>query len=271
MNRKLKYAFMSFSSPELSLPDMLAAARSFGYAGIEPRVNVGHRHGIEYAANSAERRTFRQAAETSGIRICCLATGCKFADPAKAADNVSETIRAITLAADIGCPRIRVFGGDLPPGVTHDETMPLIVDSLAACASEAEACGVTICLETHDAWSDPRLAAQVAAAVNHPAVGINWDIAHPVRYAGVSVEDSFHIVRPWLRHVHVHDGIHHPDTNQLEFKAMGQGTFDHLTLIRLLQAASYDGYVSGEWIGFEPFDVHLPREIEVLREYEQAK
>jgi hypothetical protein len=30
----------------------------------------------------------------------------------------------------------------------------------------------------------------------------------------------------------------------------------------------YEGFLSGEWIRWEPYDQHLPREIETMRRYE---
>ena len=38
----MKFAFMSFSCPTLSLDAMLDLARRLGYAGVEPRVESRH-------------------------------------------------------------------------------------------------------------------------------------------------------------------------------------------------------------------------------------
>jgi hypothetical protein len=38
--------------------------------------------------------------------------------------------------------------------------------------------------------------------------------------------------------------------------------------VQLLRAAGYDGYLSGEWIDWEPCEVHLPRELATMRVYE---
>ena len=43
----MKYSFMSFSCPELTLDEMLSMAKEFGYDGIEPRISSNHRHGVE--------------------------------------------------------------------------------------------------------------------------------------------------------------------------------------------------------------------------------
>ena len=33
--------------------------------------------------------------------------------------------------------------------------------------------------------------------------------------------------------------------------------------------SDYQGYLSGEWIGWEPYDVHLPRELATMKGYER--
>ncbi len=262
----MKYAFMSFSCPQLSLDEMLALAKRYGYDGIEPRISAGHAHGIELDADATRRREARQKAIDSGIEICCIATSCRYADPATAREQVDETLRCIDLAADVGAPRIRVFGGAIPEGVSREEAIDLLAESLRAVAGHARERGVVVCLETHDDWCDPDHVAEVMRRVDHPAVAVNWDVMHPVRQAGRTVDQAFQILRPWIRHVHVHDGSARLD--RLELRPIGEGDIDIRRAMELLKAISYDGYLSGEWIDWEPYEVHLPRELATMRRYE---
>ena len=65
----LKYAFMTFSTPELSLADCLETASRLGYDGIEPRLDSNHAHGIEAAATAVERNNIRRLmVELTGAR-----------------------------------------------------------------------------------------------------------------------------------------------------------------------------------------------------------
>ena len=70
----MTFAFMSFSTPGLSLEATLALAQQCGYDGIEPRMDAGHAHGIELATTAAERAGIRRRAEAAGIQLACLAT-----------------------------------------------------------------------------------------------------------------------------------------------------------------------------------------------------
>ncbi len=262
----MRYSFMTFSCPEASLAEALEMAERFGYDGIEPRISTRHGHGIELDIDAAAREAAREQAAASGVALCCLATSCKYADPATAGDQVAGTLRAIDLAADVGAPRIRVFGGQLPKGRTREESVELLVESLKEVADHALERGVTVCLETHDDWCDPSHVAEVVGRVNSPAVAVNWDVMHPVRAGGSTMDAAFETLRPWIEHLHVHDGTRRKD--RLKLVPIGEGDFDHKRVIELLLTIDYDGYISGEWINWEPAEMHLPRELAVLKQYE---
>jgi len=262
----MKYAFMSFSCPEATWEEMLSLAERFGYDGVEPRIGQGHGHGVELETDAARRREARERAAERGMAICCLATSCSFADPSTTAENRDLTLRCIDLAAEVGAPCIRVFGGRIPRGVSRERARDLLVESLVSVADHAQSAGVTVCMETHDDWCDPEQVAQVMRAVDRPRVGVNWDIMHPVRVAGASMDEAFRTLRPWIRHVHFHDG--RTVEGRLVWCPIGEGEVDHRRALQLLAGDLYDGYLSGEWIGWEPCEAHLPRELATMKRYE---
>jgi sugar phosphate isomerase/epimerase len=262
----MKYSFMSFSCPQLSLDEMLSLAKRFGYDGIEPRINSGHKHGVELDTDAATREEIKRKAAEGGVAICCVATSCTYADPASAQGKVEETLRCIDLAADIGALRIRVFGGRIPKGVGREEAIEVVAKSLRAVADHAAERNVIVCMETHDDWCDPKHVAEVMKRVDHPAIGVNWDVMHPVRTGFATMDQAFETLKPWIRHLHVHDASR--QTGKLV--PIGKGDYDHRRVIELLLSISYDGYISGEWINWEdPYEVHLPRELATLKRYEQ--
>jgi sugar phosphate isomerase/epimerase len=262
----MKYAFMSFSCPELTLDEMLAAAETYGYDGIEPRIEANHAHGIEVGIGARERQEIKAKAGDSGVALCCVATSRRYADPKTAQDNVDSTLQCIDLAADLGAPRIRVFGGRLGEGLSREAAIDLVAKSLRAVADRAQARGVTVCMETHDDWCDPAHVVAVMELANHPAIAVNWDVMHPIRVAGWTVGDAFAALKPWLAHMHVHDGMQRE--KGIAYCPMGEGIVDTRRAIQLTKANAYDGYLSGEWIGWEPYGVHLPRELATMKQYE---
>ena len=260
----MKYSFMTFSTPQLSFVENLAIARQYGYDGLEPRLDAGQSHGVEVTATAEQRVGVRDAAADAGVAIACLATSLRYADPAATDEMIAQTHERIDLAGDVGAPALRVFGGALAEGLSREAAIKLLVKSLRAVADHAAERGVTLCLETHDDWCDPAHVAAVVSGVGHPAIAVNWDIMHPVRTGFATIEDSFHTLRPWIHHLHVHDGV----GEDLKLVPIGEGAIDHRTAIELLKTADYQGYISGEWIGWEPYDIHLPRELATMKGYE---
>ena len=262
----MKYAFMTFSCPELALDEALATAARHGYDGIEPRAVSDHKHGVELTADAAQRSEIKKKAAESGIALCCIATSCRYADPAVAPKTAEETRDYIDLAADVGCPRLRVFGGAIPEGVTRLQATDALVEAFKSVAEHAEKRGVIVCMETHDHWCNPDHVAEVMRRVDHPAIAVNWDIMHPIRRGGATMDSAFETLRPWIKHCHFHDGVTEGERNKLV--PVGEGIIDHRTAVKRLLATGYENYMSGEWINWKPYDEYLASELAAMKGYE---
>ena len=128
---------MSFSTPQLTLAEMLSLSVELGYGGIEPRMGSQHRHGIELTCSTQERKAIRQIVDETNVTLCCLATGCRYADPETVSSQVEETKRSIDLAGDLAVPFIRVFGGQIPQGVERSAAIDQVSAALTAVAEHA--------------------------------------------------------------------------------------------------------------------------------------
>ena len=95
-------------------------------------------------------------------------------------------------------------------------------------------------METHDDWCNPADVAAVMERVDHPAIAVNWDAAHPVRTEGWTLADSYRTLRRWIRHTHVHDLF--LDANRPDYTAFGTGDIDHKEVLALLRSGGYDGF-----------------------------
>jgi len=260
----MKFSFMTFSTPQLSLADVLDVAKRYGYDGIEPRLDAGHAHGIEVTATASARTAIRDEAARAGVELACLATSLRYADPAQKEDMIIQTHERIDLAADVGAPVIRVFGGKLGQGLSRDQAIGLLVECFNAVADHAAERGIALCMETHDDWCNPVYVASVVGRVNHPAIRVNWDILHPVRTDFATIDESFESLKPWIQHLHIHDAAGKPNGKLVP---IGQGIIDHRRVLELLLSIDFEGFASGEWINWEPWEEHLPREIATLRSY----
>ncbi len=265
----MNFAFMSFSCPELSLRELLDLAESLGYDAVEPRLQDGHGHGIEFDCTPEQRAEIRATFDTSPIDLCCIAVSCSYADPPTCEQHVNDTHLAIDLAGDLDCKRLRVFGGHNSVSLSREAAIDQCAGALSSVSDHAAERGVTICLETHDDWRDPAHVATLMQQVNHPNIAVNWDIMHPIMAEACSMEEACETLKPWIRHVHVHDGTREGPYG-LTLVPIGEGIVDHGAALKCLKDMNYDGYISGEWISWEPYDTHLPRELAALKALEES-
>ena len=263
----MRYSFMSFSTTRLSLADTLALAKRLGYDGIEPRPGWNHSHGIELSADAAERARLRRLITDSGVALACLAPGLRFANPATVEKQLAEASAYIDLAADVGAPRLRLFGGELGAGIDRETAIVNVADALRSLVPQARARGVTLCMETHDAWTNPDHVVAVLERVHDPRVRAVWDVMHPLRASGWTIRAAFERLRPWIDHVHIHDGTF--EKSKLEFAPIGKGLYDIPAVFARLAEMNYDGYLSGEWIDCDSL-IDLGAELASMKALESA-
>jgi len=263
----LKYAFTTASCPDWSLERLIAAAEAYGYDGVEARVEWNHAHGIEPDATGNQRIAIRSALEKTDVTLCCIGTGCRYVDADQHAEQIDHTHRSIDLAGDVGCPLIRVFGGQLN-GEAREAAADRIVSAINAVVDHAAERGVTIVIETHDDWAATGHIRPLVERVNHPNFAVLWDVTHPLVQAGESITDAHDALVGVMKHVHVHDA--NMVDGRFDWQPIGQGQFDIRQAIALLLREAYPGYVSGEWINWaDPPETHLRRELNTLHRYEE--
>lgn len=242
----MKLGFMTFINPEWTLQEHVAAAKKYGYTGIEPRVEAGHAHGIDLDTPDAKLAEAKAMVEGEGLEFCCVATSSKFVakDKAERAQVVARTKQYVELAAKIGAPCIRVFGGMLPEGVHLFHALDYMPESLRAVGEFAEAHPVDVCFETHDAWISSYRVMELMRRTDHPKVAVNYDYAHCGRELEPAYESFMHL-RPWIRHAHMHDYVIDAD-GKTAFCKLGEGVAQQRDVMKLLLADRYKGYFSLE-------------------------
>jgi sugar phosphate isomerase/epimerase len=267
----MKFGFMTSAAPRWTLDQMIAAAGADGYQAIEPRVEWGHAAGIELDLSKSERASINRQLEDGGVTISCLALGTRFARPtaAERAESIERTVRYAELAADLGAPLLRVFGGPVPEGMTVAALRDPAADALGQAARRAADFGVTPCLETHDDFKNPSDVAYVVSHAGDENVGVVWHAAHHLSL-GIPVADAYQALKPWIRHCHLSEGAR-PDQDRPPLR-FGDGDGNVRDVIHLLQANDYQGTVSWEWLNGRGDDYLNPESLlaenaERLREY----
>ena len=247
----MKIAFTTFACPDWNLRQVIEAAITIGYDGIEFRCDAGHGHGVEVKTPKGERDRIRSLLEGAGVAPCCLGTSLQFADES-VADHVVECAQ---LAADIGCPGVRVFCGPPPEGTPMPQVIELVGQRLANAANLSDHTGVDLWLATHDTMSHAASAAAAVRRAAHNRVGILYDNLHPYR-RGEPLDATVAALGNLTRHVHFHDGL--CDPKKVIIKPFGQGELPIDEMFHALVNMGFDGHVCGEWFydtyGDDPAD-----------------
>jgi sugar phosphate isomerase/epimerase len=263
----MKFAFMSFSCPEATLAEMFDMAKKYGYEGIEPRAQAQHKHGVEIETTAEQRSAIRKAFADSGVECACIATSiqCCKVDKAKRAEQVELTKKFIALAADLGCGRLRIFGGKPDAEIPMEEAVKLAGEGLSQVKEAAEQAKVAVCMETHDHFMRADDCAKAVRIAESSFIRVNWDIMHPYT-RGMTIEAAFGEVKDLVSHCHIHDGSY-DEKRSAKLALMGEGEIPYRTAVQLLKSISYEGYLSGEYIKAWPPEVVLPHDVRALRSY----
>ncbi|GAA4062819.1 sugar phosphate isomerase/epimerase family protein [Nonomuraea soli] len=227
----MRAAFSTLGCPGAPVEQVIA----YGFPGVELRCATGELLPPD-ASDRTARRVGSRLAE-AGVQVVCLATYVQAGIPD---DGVEESLaRHIELADQVGASFVRVFGGEPgDPGVAARAAA-----RLAACVPAAQEAGVTVLLETHDAFLTGRAVAGVLDLVASPSVGALWDVVNPWR-AGEPLADTADLLRPWLRHAQVKDVA---STGELAPVVPGTGAVPLEAFMAELGRIGYDGWVSLEW------------------------
>ena len=250
----MKPGFMSSVYPQLTLAELIATARQYGYEGIEFRTEWKHAHGIELGASEAQIAEARRMLADAGIGASCLATSVRFnsPDPAEHLPQRETLQQYVELAAALGAPCIRTFSDKLPEDsdAEREKVLGLAAQSYAAVDAFAGQHGVTVLVETHTNMRGD-WARQIVDASGAAHLGVLWHIFHHVS-RGQSVDAAYGFLRGHVRHVHFALTDDVPDADQQR-------------MVNLLVGDGYDGYLSLEYEGPQEARYANQRGMENLR------
>ena len=267
--RQFKLAFTNLACPAWPIDRVASEAARLGYDGVELRLLDG-----EVIDPMRERQSLSAAVavcRAQAIEVCAFDTSCCFnLTGTEQTRQIEELRRWIDRANVLDVPVVRIFGGPDEPGSSEGDATARVADALAEVAPEAAQAGVTVALETHDAFSSARRVVEVLDRVPAPGVGALWDSHHPYG-VGESADEVARLLAGRLVHVHVKDARRTPDGGW-DLVLLGEGDVPVAEQLRVLDRVGYDGYVSVEWEKrwhpeiAEP-EIALPQHIAQLRQW----
>lgn len=280
----MRLALTTLGCPNWSIPHVFDEAARLGYEGVEFRCL--HGKAITPEVSREDRALIRRLSQERGLPVVAIGASSAFSspDPAERARQEEDLRGMLQLAADVGAPMVRAYGGGFPkpirPGEDHgfggafpegldeDVVCAYIAESLDRVAPRAEELGLLIVVETHDGLSSARLMKNVLDRVRAPEVQALWDVMHPTRM-GESPDDVWALIGDRVRHVHFKDARRDP-TGRWRAAMDGEGEIPLRECLRVLRDQGYAGWLTLEWEKYwepdiaEP-EIAIPRKIEIVR------
>jgi sugar phosphate isomerase/epimerase len=204
--KRMRLGFVTYNiAKDWDLSTIIEKCKATGFEGVELRTT--HAHGVEITLTPAERAAVRKQFEDSGIVLAGLGTACEYHNPdqAEVRRNIEETKEWVKLAADLGCPGVKVRPNGLPEGVPVEKTLEQIGLALRECGEFAQQYGVQIRLEVHGGGTSlvPNVR-KILDYANQPNVWACWN-SNDNDLAGDGLQANFDLVAGRIGLVHMRD------------------------------------------------------------------
>ncbi len=241
----MKLSISTLGCPGWGLQKIVDTWSRLGVEGIEVR-------GIGGVMDAEKIEAFLpQNAESTkallachGLKLVGFGTSAKFHDRKKHEENVAQAKGAIDVCVRMGIPSIRVFGNNVDPSIP-EQSLEAIVDGLSQVCEYAENTGIGVNLEIHgDVNTADRLRTVTTPLSRYRSFGIIWDICHTFSSVGNQYEEIYGVIAPFVRHVHIKDGVR--GEKGVTLCSVGKGEIDIRSVVRRLLSDGYDGYFSLE-------------------------
>lgn len=153
--------------------------------------------------------------------------------------------QGLAYAATIGCGALHLMAGLRNPAIPHEQQYATYRQNLAAAAEMGQAADVCILIEPINALDMPGyflkdcdMAAALIEEIDHPYLGLQFDIYHVQRTTGDIIR-QFLKFAPLIRHIQIANppNRHEPDNGEINYPYI----FD------FLESEGYDGWIGCEY------------------------
>lgn len=248
---RLPIAFSTLGCPGWEWKKILDFAVEHGFAAIELRGLQGNLDLPSHPVFAAERiEEAKREIRASKLQIACVSSSANLhvADPKKRTTELGDARRFIDLAASLGAPYVRVFGGkedsDKSP-TPSSETKARVAAGLHELGEYAGPRKVTIIIESHDHFTASATLKDVLHAAGSEHVGLLWDAHHTFATSNEDPEFTVRQLGPWIRHTHLKDSIGSGEDRR--YVLTGRGTVPIQRQIEALRSIGYKGFYCFEW------------------------
>ena len=246
----MKPCFTTLGCPDWDLDSVIRNGASCGFAAVDFRGLRDEIDVTKLSAFTSDLEETRRKLEDADLAVCGISTSLRICDDTKAEENLEEARRTIPIAAELGVPLLRVFGGG--KGRSRADMVDIGQMMMEQVLELDGADRFKWVLETHDEWiatADCRLLLDRVPAT---AFGALWDIGHTARVGGEAPADSLQALGERVYYLHVKDAVYDEDHPQAmrdgwRYVEPGMGELPLVEGLELMKARNYDGYVMFEW------------------------
>jgi len=246
---RLPLAFSTLGCPKWEWKKILDFAAQHGFAAIELRGLEGNLDLPSHPVFAADRiEQTKREIHASNLKIACVSSSANLymEDPVKRAKELADARRFIDLAAALGSPCVRVFGGkqesDKSPA-PDAATKARVAAGLRELGKYAATRMVTVVIESHDHFTSSATLRDVLSQADSEHVGLLWDAYHTFADGQEDPELTVGQLGKWIRHTHLKDSA----GNGEKYVLTGRGTIPIERQISALHAIAYKGFFCFEW------------------------
>ncbi len=244
----MKIGYSTWGMPTLPIDTVLEHLAALGFNGVELTVIPGFSTELD-TLDSAERKRIRQLLDRHGLDLPAVAA---HQPMLSTEDDVhAENWRRLTASAGLcvdlagtdGVPVLNTTLGSNPNEWNSQQN--LILERVGALVDYCTSREVVLAIEPHvgDGLNSPERSLWLLEEINSAYLKLNFDISH-FEVQGMSTAQVVQLLAPHSAHTHVKDqrGLV-PD---YEFLIPGEGPFDFVEYLKLMQKAGYDDYITAE-------------------------
>ncbi len=244
----MKIGFSSLVCPGWDLATILNRAAEWGFQGVELRGLRGELHlpmAPELAAHpESTRRMFAERA------IECVSLGSSVvlspADKKELARQKDSLREFMELAHRLGCPHVRLFGGEVGPRDTAQAALARTAEALASMMPTAAALNVTLLVENAGDFRGSADAWFLCDAVSHPNLRCCWNQCNALAL-GERATTSIPRLGGKIGMVHLCDADFDARGVQTRFRPLGEGGAEVGRTIEILKGLGFRQYLMFEW------------------------
>ncbi|MDA0335594.1 MAG: sugar phosphate isomerase/epimerase [bacterium] len=218
---------------------IIANCTEAGFDGVECRTT--HAHGIEVSLSPAARQAVRARFADSPVALAGLGSAFEYdaLDPAELRAHIDGTLAYVQLAADVGCPGVKVRPNKThtDEGVPIERTLAQIGASLRECGAFARNLGVEIRLEVHGRVTcEPAHIRTILDHADSDNVFACWNSNMQDLDASGSIDANYKLLERDIRLVHITELWSDYPWPRL-FELLNQSGYDGFTLAEIPQSS----------------------------------